>query len=95
MNNAKHEFIQSRQILERSSKDAITEQIAQLLDSLNDALLDEEAGESTGGDIASQLLQMVTQGHQTELTVAVSVARLMALELDIDRETNEKFFEID
>ena len=93
--NAKHDFIQSRQILERSSKDAITEQIVQLLDSLNDAVLDEEAGESAGGDIASQLLQMVTQGHQTELTVAVSVARLMALELDIDRETDEKCSEID
>ena len=47
--DAKHEFIQSRQILEQSSRDAITEQIAQLLDSLNDALLDEEAGESAGG----------------------------------------------
>ncbi|OSM42230.1 hypothetical protein BCY76_015745 [Nesterenkonia sp. PF2B19] len=93
--SAKHDFIQSRQILERSPRDAITEQIAQLLDSLNDALLDEEAGESANGDIASQLLQMMTQGHQTELTVAVSVARLMALEWDIDRDTAEQFFEID
>ena len=44
------------------------------------------------GDIASQLLQMMTQGQQTELTVAVSVARLMVLEWDIDRETAEQFF---
>lgn len=93
--NAKHEFIQSRRILEQSPRDAITEQIAQLLDSLNDALLDEEAGDSAGGDIASQLLQMMTQGHQTELAMAVSVARLMALEWDIDRDTAEQFFEID
>lgn len=93
--NAKHEFIQSRQILERSPRDAITEQISQLLDSLNDALLDEGAGEGASGDIASELWQMVTQGHQTELTVAVSVARLMALEWDIDRLTAEQFFEID
>lgn len=91
--NARHELAQSRQILEQAPRDAITEQITQLLDSLKDALTNEEAGESAGGEIASQFLQMLTQGHQTELTVAVSVARLMALEWDINRGTAEELFE--
>lgn len=90
---AKQELARSRQTLEQAPRDAITEQITQLIDSLGEALIDEEAGEDSGGDIASQLLQMQTQGHQTDMTVALSVARLMALEWDIDRDTAAQLFE--
>lgn len=91
--NAKQELVRSRQTLEQAPRDAITEQITQLIDSLYQALTNEETGENSRGDIASRLLQMQTQGHQTEMTVAVYVARLMALEWDIDRDAAEQLFE--
>lgn len=92
--NAKNDFHQSLQTLEQAPRDTNTEQIAQLLESLNDALIEEEAGQRAGGDIARQLSQIAT-GHQTELTIAVSVTRLMALEWDIHRDTAEQLLETD
>lgn len=93
MEDAKQEFARSRRIVEGALRDTITEQIILLLDALEEALTSEEAGESVGGDIASQLLLMVTQGHQTEMTIALSAVRLMALEWDIDRDAAARLFE--
>ncbi|MHA6668588.1 hypothetical protein ACX3O0_06935 [Homoserinimonas sp. A447] len=92
LGDAKQGFARSRRKVEQAPTDSITEQIALFLDALEEALTSEEAGESVGGDIASQLLRMVTQGHQTELTIALATVRLMALEWDIDRDTAPTLF---
>lgn len=85
MEEAKRSFARSRLLVERMPPDAITEQIALFIDVLDEGLVSEEAGESVGGDFASQMLQLVTQGQETELTIAMSTVRLMALEWDIDK----------
>lgn len=74
--------------------DAVTEQIALFLDALEEELTNEESGNSTGGDIASQMLRMVTAGEQTELSIALGAVRLMALEWDIDAHAAPQLFEL-
>lgn len=94
MEDAKQGFARSRRITQQAPADSITEQIALFLDALEDELTNEEAGDSTGGDIASQMLRIVTQGHQTELTIALGVVRLMALEWDIYPDAAPSLFEL-
>jgi hypothetical protein len=93
MEDAKKGFARSRRIIEQAPPDSVTEQIARLLDALDEGLTSEEACESVGGDIASQLVRMVTEGHQTELTIALTAVRLMALEWDIDRDAAPGVFD--
>ncbi|KTS70345.1 hypothetical protein NS206_00295 [Microbacterium testaceum] len=64
------------------------------LDALEEELTSEESGDSAGGNIASQMLQMVTQGEQTELTIALGTMRLMALEWDIDPHAAPQLLEL-
>jgi len=56
-------------------------------------LTNEESGDSVGGKIASEMLMTVTQGQQTELTIALGTVRLMALEWDIDSRAAPQLFE--
>ncbi|MGP5669904.1 hypothetical protein [Glutamicibacter arilaitensis] len=82
---AKQNFTQSRRIVEQAPTDAITNQVVQFLDVLEEKLDDEESGESVGGDLASQLLLLEMQGQETEMTIAMARLRLTALEWDIYR----------
>lgn len=92
---AKREFSHLLQIIQHIPQDAVIKHIVQILETLNDSLADEESGETIGGHIASELFLMAIQGRQTELTTSLSVARIMALEWDINKDTAERLFKLD
>lgn len=92
LDEAKQNFDRSRRVFEHMPTDAIIDQIILFLDGLEEKIASEESGESVGGDLASQLLRMMMQGHQTEMTVATSRVRLMALEWDIDKDAASQLF---
>lgn len=94
MEDAKQGIARSKAIVKQVPADAITEQIDLFLNALEVDLMREESGDSAGGGIASQMLQLMTQGHQTELTIALSAVRLMALEWDIDPEAAPRLLEL-
>lgn len=94
LEDAKQGIVRSRGILMRAPADTVTEQIDLFLDALEEELTGEESGDSVGGNIASQMLRMVTQGEQTELTIALGAVRLMALEWDIDSHAAPQLFEL-
>jgi hypothetical protein len=94
LKEAKQGIARSRRIVKQASADAVTEQIDLFLDALEEELTSEESGDSAGGNIASQMLRMVTQGEQTELTIALGTMRLMALEWDIDPRAAPQLFEL-
>lgn len=92
LKNAKQEFIRAKRIVDQAPSDSITTQSSLFLENLESQLQSEKAGETVGGDIASQFLRMVTQGHQIEMMISMSMARLMALEWDIDKVTAPLIF---
>lgn len=94
LEDAKRELARSKGVIKQAAKDAVTEQIALFLVALEEELTNEESGNSTGGDIASQMLRTVTAGEQTELTIALGAVRLMALEWDIDAHAAPQLFEL-
>ncbi|WP_153008945.1 hypothetical protein [Microbacterium testaceum] len=94
LEEAKQGIARSRGIVKQASADAVTEHIDLFLDALEEELTSEESGDSAGGNIASQMLQMVTQGEQTELTIALGTMRLMALEWDIDPHAAPQLLEL-
>ena len=94
LEDAKQGFARSNRAIKKAPKDAVTEQVFLFLDALEQELTNEESGGSAGGGIASQMLRMVTAGEQTELTIALGAARLMALEWDIDPDAAPQLFEL-
>src|SRR5690606_17449686 len=94
LDDAKQGIARSRGILTRAPADAVTEQIDLFLGALETELTSEESGDSVGGNIASQMFRMATQGEQTELTIALGAVRLMALEWDIDPHAAPQLFEL-
>lgn len=94
LEDAKQRFARSKLAIKQAPTDAVTEQITLFLDALEEELTSEESGNSTGGDIASQMLRMMTAGEQTELTIALGAVRLMALEWDIDPHAAPQLFQL-
>lgn len=94
LKDAKQGFARSKGTIKQASTDAVIEQIALFLDVLEEELSNEESGNATGGDIASQMLRMVTVGEQTELTITLGAMRLMALEWDIDPHDAPQLFQL-
>ncbi|WP_344225292.1 hypothetical protein [Kocuria atrinae] len=94
LEDAKQGLARSKGVIRQAPTDAVTEQIALFLDALEEELTNEESGNSTGGDIATQMLRTVTAGEQTELSIALGAVRLMALEWDIDAHAAPQLFEL-
>ncbi|GAA2843355.1 hypothetical protein FB468_0615 [Leucobacter komagatae] len=94
MEDARQRFVRSKRFIDQVPSDSIIAQVSLFLEDLESQLQSEEVGESVGGGIASQFLRMVTQGHQTEMTSSMSMARLMALEWDIDRDAAPRIFDL-
>jgi len=94
LKDAKQGFARSKGTIKQAPTDAVIEQIALFLDVLEEELSNEESGNATGGDIASQMLRMVTVGEQTELTITLGAIRLMALEWDIDLHDAPRLFQL-
>lgn len=94
LKDAKQGFARSKRAIKQAPTDAVIEQIVLFLDALEEELTNEESGDATGGGIASQMLRMVTAGEQTELTIALGAARLMALEWDIDPHSAPGLFQL-
>jgi hypothetical protein len=92
--DARRGYVRSKKFFDPVSSDPIITQLSLFLEDLEAQLESEEAGESVGGGIASQFLRLVTQGHQTEMTISMYIARLMALEWDIDRDAAPRIFDL-
>jgi len=92
--DARQGIVRSKRFIDQVPSDSIITQVSLFLEDLESQLQSEEIGESVGGGIASQFTQMVTQGHQTEMTISMSIARLMALEWDIDRDAAPRIFDL-
>ncbi|WP_262776973.1 hypothetical protein [Brevibacterium permense] len=94
LEDAKQGFGQSKGVVEQTPIDAVTEQIVFFLDALEEQLTNEESGNATRGDIASQMARLVTAGEQTEFTTSLVLARLMSLEWDIDPHAAPRLFQL-
>lgn len=92
--DARQGFVRSKRFIDQVPSDSIIAQVSLFLEDLESQLQSEEVGESVGGGVASQFMQMVTQGHQTEMMISMSLSRLMALEWDIDRDAAPRIFDL-